>query len=321
METNTPKEYDLMDLLLAMWRGVVALFAGCKHLLIGACRLTYRYKRVMLVALLLGTAWGGYFAFRHRLTIVHTAESQLRIYVGGPYLSAEQLQYLDKLAATENHKQIAELTGLTLEQAKNIKAVRSYFVLTSPYDGVLTETDYQGKFIKDTTALRSPSHLTVQVDIANPRLADSLAFALETFLRGSSFMQAELDIERQHLQVLRAQYQAEVAALDSLRNLEYFDEQRNVSNLKLNGGVFVNERTHYLYHNDIVGLRDAVSSVDTRLAQVDRIVDCQHAFYLKKISFTIIFVTLKRIIFLCFLFLLFIWLYDSRSRIQQLLKA
>ncbi len=321
MENTGEKEYDLMDILVAVWNACLNAWKWCKRGLIWSCRLIYRYKWMMLLAFLLGTAWGTYFSVKHRRTMVFTTESQLRIYVGSPFVLAEQLQYLDKLAACELHAQFASKTGLTEEQAENVKAVRSYFVLSSPYDGALSETDYKGKFIEDTTLIRSHSHLTVQVDVADPNLADSLADAIETFLRGSQYMQSELEVERKHLYVLHEQYKAEVQALDSLRGLEYFDKGRNAGSVKLEGGVFVNERAHYLYHHDIVALRDAARDVESRLGQVDKIAECQHAFYIKKASFEIIKITLKRIIFMGGIFFIFLCLYDSRKRIVEQLKG
>lgn len=321
MENTTEKEYDLMDILISVWNGVKNCATWCQKAFLWSSRLAYRYKWIMLVAILLGTGWGVRFSYKHRLKLVYTTESQMRIYVGSPFVAAEQLQYLDKLAANENYDRIAELTGLTAEQAQNVKGVRSYFVLSSPYDGALSETDYENKFIEDTTLIRSRNHLTVQVLVSDPNLTDSLAFALENFLRGSQYMQSESEIERKRLSVLHEQYKTEVQALDSLRGLEYFDKGRNAGNVKLEGGVFVNERTHYLYHNDIVALREAARDVESHLDLVDRIAECQHAFYIKKASFEIIKITLKRIIFVCGIFFIFLCLFDSRKRILEQLKG
>lgn len=312
------KDYDLLDVLQGMWRGVVTLMQWLGYVLKGACKSVLRHKWAAVLTVVLFGGLGVAYVFKYDKVCLFDTDSEMRVYATDAYFVAEQLKYLDNLCSTGRYEEAAKLTGLDVETVKCIKGIDSYFVLFSELDQTLTVVDYEDRYLNDTTIKRDDKYLHVHVLVSHLKHLKELPAGIETYLRGSEYVQSRLALETKKLEDFRQYYAKEYAALDSLRDMEYFDQARNGQRERLEGGVLVKDNTHQLYHEDVMKLKASEMDCIERLKVIDQVAVFQHDLCVRKVKYPIVITPLMFAMVGLMLMLAFFAYFDNR---KELLKA
>lgn len=163
---------------------------------------------------------------------------------------------LDKLgnyARAGNYATLSSELNLSLEEARNIKDLETFWYYDIGGDGIFDGIVTDRTVLADTSVVKIDSVFILRVAVFSPGILEKLEGSLVNYLDTNPFLKA---LNKQRLSDLEArlnQTQYEIEKLDSLQKREYYT---NTDDLRQKEGqiVFTSEKTVRTYHTDMFKL-------------------------------------------------------------------
>ncbi len=252
-KSNTPQEIDLIELFrqLSQWinKKVVALFT------IGILLLHFiiRTSKWFILSLILGVTAG---------FIVHK--------ISKPYYQSELICNTYTVQNTEIIQNINKNNYKSIfaeADRQQIKEIHATYLLDINKDGKWDVVeDYSTINTEDTSIIqqRLPGTLCIVSQVYDTALISKLGEKIITHIAKNERIVKQNDIRLRQQREMIPKLEQEIAALDSLKKLEYFQE-KNQASAKIGEMVFMEEKETKLYHKEILSLSQQVQSLERQL--------------------------------------------------------
>lgn len=251
MENETKKEIDLIDALTNLGIGIWNMLKKCLKGIGWTLRLIYQEKFIILACMIIGAFLGVYLS----RVKVYRAEVEMKINAHDSYFYKNMIDPLFNQCKYRDDNSIAKDFGITLNQAKKIANIQSFFYVDVLSDGTPDYIDYKGIYnASDTMDIIMPDRLRIVVDCQDTSMFSNMEDLFAYFFSQNPQIVKENNLRKRQLDEKIAATTNEIVMLDSLRKREYFVRKRDVQ-LSTDKMVVV-EREMKLYHNEILALEN-----------------------------------------------------------------
>lgn len=276
MEENNSKEINLLQLIGAAVDWFVKVGKSVLNLIADLIKLSYRYKIIIGVVLVLSIVYGQYLARPSER--IYNAEAMAMLYGSEAQTVKEVSKQLENTLASNDLISFAAKLSLPDSIAKNIVGFQTFYVIDYLKDNVADKVDFANNHsLTDTLNLKMKDRLYFQVKIKKIAHLPVVQAALLQYFNSNSAMKTEFDIRKTEL-VNRIQIcNIESRRIDSLAKISYFknvDQQMSFDNNKL----LVGEQKKQLFYDELLRLNDIRSYSEFRLADFKQPVDLPSDF-------------------------------------------
>lgn len=172
--------------------------------------------------------------------------------------NAEMMQYLDRLHTYCNkgdYTELSKLMKLPEDVAKEIKDIDAYWIISHKREKIPLYIDYDKKFtVADTANTRMLDRMAVRLFTRTIINQDEVRDGIISFINSDSLLQQKNRLRlRQNKELLERLY-IDIAELDSLQKLKYFEETKNTQSQKATQMIFLQQQNTQLIYNDIYNL-------------------------------------------------------------------
>ena len=172
--------------------------------------------------------------------------------------AAEVIPYLNKLHifCTEgNTAELASALSVKHESINEINDISAFWIIDQNKDGIPDYVDYKNSHnVYDTTNIRMTDRLNIRVKVKSPQELSVISEGIISFIKKDSLFQQKnrLRLRQNNELLIRLDY--DIIQLDSLQQVKYFEETRNMK--PENGGqmIFLQEQKTQLVYKDIYDL-------------------------------------------------------------------
>ena len=153
----------------------------------------------------------------------------------------------------------------------NIKAIHGCYLIDFNKDKIADKIeDFNGKVVTDTSMLnkRMSDRFVVEAELYNAtdkNVLDDVKAKLFDYLNNDPWVINRNKIIIGEQKDMIARIDKEIAQLDSLKNTEYFKNNKQYKLDKNGGLMMVSEKDKHLYHNDIISLLSRKQSIERDL--------------------------------------------------------
>lgn len=153
----------------------------------------------------------------------------------------------------------------------NINAIRGYYMLDFNKDNIADKIErYNANAVTDTSILnkRMKNRFVVEAVLYNAtdkKVLDEVKTSLFNYINNDPWVINRNKIIIGEQKDMIARIDKEIAQLDSLKNTEYFKNNKQYKLDKNGGLMMVSEKDKHLYHNDIISLLSRKQSIERDL--------------------------------------------------------
>lgn len=174
------KELNLSELLMHLFKGIGNILKCLWRVFIQALRLSYQKKWILLGFILVGLLWG--FLVSTPDKHIHKGAITINTIIKGSQYSKEFIKTLNAECGKKDKSDFAEKMNLSLEDAKKIIALKSFYIVDVGDDDILDQVDFKDNFKGDSINTWSKNHLYVEMLSTDeklfPAIRDGIIFAL-----------------------------------------------------------------------------------------------------------------------------------------------
>jgi hypothetical protein len=249
---NQSQEIDLLDLFNRIGKGIknlfLSLFRGILFIVVFAIR-----KFHFLI--LFGVA-GGLIGLLFYSSTQRYYSSNLVVQPNG-ITSTDMINYINDLHDLCLKKNTPGLAyGLEMKDttAAKIKNIQAFFVIDLNHDGVGDYVDFKNNIdLKDTTQHRLEDRIYVTVEVFDNRVFENVKNGLFRYMRKNPYIIKLNEIRKNELKESIAQIDFEISKLDSLQDVEYFEDRGRIP-VKESQMMFLSEKEQHMYYKDKLAL-------------------------------------------------------------------
>jgi hypothetical protein len=172
----------------------------------------------------------------------------------------EIISYINRLhiyCDQENRKALSEAIDLNPEQIGNIGDVSAFWIIDNSKDGIPDYVDYdESHSIYDTVNTRMIDRFDVRVQINSPQELSYLRQSLINYINSNPLFQQRNSLRLKQNQEIISRLDYDIAQLDSLQKLKYFEETKNLQSKTSGQMIFLQEQKTQLVYPDIYSLYD-----------------------------------------------------------------
>jgi hypothetical protein len=246
-------EIDLLDLFRRIGKTLSRWFnALIRVFLISVVFLVRRWLPLSL-SVIAGIAFS-YFS-RSTNESFYTSDLVLRTNIE---YADEIIGYMNRLhtyCAQGNKIALAGAISLKPDQVKNIGDISAYWVIDNGHDNIPDFVDYTNSHsVYDTTNVRMKDRLSVRVRINSPQELSNVRNGIINYINSDLLFQQRNELRLRQNNELLARLQYDILQLDSLQQLKYFEETKNLESKTNSQMVFLQEQKTQLVYPDIYKL-------------------------------------------------------------------
>ncbi|MDX9694824.1 MAG: hypothetical protein RBT49_03440 [Bacteroidales bacterium] len=263
-EQQRNDEIDLIELFQKMGTGIKNMF----NKLIGLINSFFIFlirKSVWLITFIILGFIVSYMLFTMTKRY-YTSEMTARSNSMNNTVIVNSINLLNDLFISTNYSALSEYLQLTETQAKNIKSINAYYGIDINKDGIADFVDYKNSYNpKDTTQKRLGNVFYLQISVFDESVFPILKNSIKSYINNNPFV-----IENNNLRINQAENQiailrAEIAKLDSLQNVQYFEIPKTQKSNN-NQMIVLNEKDIKLFHEDKIKLNTKILELEKDLA-------------------------------------------------------
>ena len=268
MEENNSKEINLLQLISAVVNWFLKLGKSILNLVGEIIKLSYKYKIVIGIVLVLSIAYGQYLA--RPSARVYSAEAMAMIYGPEAQTVKEVSKQLENTLASNDLISFAAKLSLPDSIAKNIVGFQSFYVIDYMNDDVADMVDFENNHsLSDTSNTKMSDRLYFKIMTLNIRQVSQVQAAILNYFNRNDVLNTEYQIGRNELVERIRVCDKEYQRIDSLAKASYFkDIDKGVS--FENNKLFVGEQRKQLFYDDLIHLHDAKYKAEKKLADYKR---------------------------------------------------
>ena len=163
-----------------------------------------------------------------------------------------KINKLQSFCSEGNSEALSAAISMKTESVKNISDISAFWIIDLSKDGIPDYVDYKGNHnVYDTSNIRMQDRIDIRVKINSPQDLNLVRDGIISFLEHDSLYQRRNRVRLVQNHDLLSRLNTDIAQLDSLQKVKYFEETRN---MKPNSGgqiVFMQEQKTQLVYNDI----------------------------------------------------------------------
>jgi hypothetical protein len=246
-------EIDLLDL----FRGLGRTLKRWGNVLVKALLISILFLIRRWIPLGISLIAGIIVAYLSRSTTESFYTSDLVLRTNIEYVD-EIISYINRLhtyCTQENRNALSEAISLKPEQINNIGDVSAFWIIDNSKDGIPDYVDYdESHSIYDTVNIRMTDRLDVRVQISSPQELSYLRQALINYLNSNPLFEQRNSLRLKQNQEIISRLNYDIAQLDSLQKLKYFEETKNLESKTSGQMIFLQEQKTQLVYPDIYNL-------------------------------------------------------------------
>jgi len=245
-------EIDIIELFQKMGDGIKNLFIKLISLINSFFILLIRKSLWLITFIILG------FIVSYILFSItkryYTSEMTARSNSMNNTIVVNSINLLNDLFISDNYSALGDYLQISVEQAKSIKTIKAFYGIDLNNDKLTDFIDYNNTYNpNDTNQIRLGDVFYLQISVFDESVFPILMNSIKSYISNNPFI-----IENNNVRISQAENQilvlkAEIAKLDSLQNIQYFEipKSQKASNNQM---IVLNEKELKLYHEDKIRL-------------------------------------------------------------------
>ncbi len=258
---NEKRELDLLDLfrMFFNWLGfcIKSFFKGLLWIL----KFSFKNWKIIFASVLIGCGISFYFS-----------QSAKSVYEGTIILQNNVAKSADvalavkalntKINPDDYNALLSKILEIKRNVGKDIVSIKPYFIYSSDDEKLYNVIDFYGKY---TDKKPVSDRLCISVKTRNKRTFPILRNALVKYLSKNDYFQQLNGSRIEQLKMQKKTMEKELLAIDSLERLEYFQANKKINSIQMEGGLLVGDNKTQLYHENILALTDQIEKVKSDL--------------------------------------------------------
>jgi hypothetical protein len=237
-------EIDLTPIAIKLNKGVKLFINNTKKIAFVVV------KKIKTIALFTGIGAFIGILFLFILPSVYRAEMLLNSNFLSNEYTFRNIKTLNDLIKEDNHRELANKLGMSLENVKKIKAI-NYLNFRPNFD----------PFKKDTIALSSP--FRIEFLLRDNSGIDSIQFSLLNYLDQLEYSKTRKDIKQKSLLQLSLRIESELTQVDSLKSVV----KQSIVNSRSGNGIILGQPLNPVdVHKDAIALYEKDLQISSELA-------------------------------------------------------
>jgi hypothetical protein len=256
-------EIDLIELFQKMGDGIKNLFNKLISLINSFFILLIRKSLWLITFTILGAIVS--YALFTGTKRYYTSEMTARSNSMNNTVVVNSINLLNDLFINNNYSGLAGNLKISEEQAKNIKSIKAYYGIDLNKDGLADFVDYKNTYNpKDTNQIRLGDVFYLQISVFDETVFPILKNSIKSYISHNPFIIENNDVRirqsENQIQVLKG----EIAKLDSLQNIQYFEIPKS-QKANNNQMIVLNEKELKLYHEEKIKLNNLILAFERDL--------------------------------------------------------
>lgn len=281
MKENNPKEVDLLQLIsiVFQWmkRIVFEIVKWCGSIL----QLTYKYKWIVIITLILFVACGQYFA--RPSARVYKAEAMAMIQGSDAQTLREICKQLENAMSTNKQLSLAAKISIPDSVSNNIVSVKTYNVIDYLKNGTADQIDFKNTHSpEDTLNLIMNDRVYIQVKVRKTSQVPVIQAAIMNFFNQNPVLKEKHEVNKRNLLERIKICDIELQRIDSLAKVFYFKENNDQMKFE-NNKLFVGENKKQLFYDEMLNINQMKGVAQSRLADYVRPVNFPSDFVVNPI--------------------------------------
>lgn len=214
-------------------------------------------KRWLPLGISIIIGFGVSYFFKSSSTTTYTADMVLK---GNSITSPEMFRYFNRLQniiSSKNSDELARLLSLDSETSKNIVSLNADWIIDYDRDSIPDYINYSSnQDVNDTSNLkiRMQDRLNIRLSLRSSQELNSVSKGIVSFFEKDSLLQQRNRLRIRQNRDMLARLDKDIAQLDSLQKIKYFEESRSKESGKSGQMIFLQEQKTQLVYSDIYSL-------------------------------------------------------------------
>ena len=263
-EQQRNDEIDLIELFQKMGTGIKNLF----NKLIGLINSFFIFlirKSVWLITFIILGSIVSYVLFTYSKRY-YTSEMTARSNSMNNTVVVNSINLLNDLFISSNYSALAGYLKINEDQAKNIKSIKALYGIDVNKDGLADFIDYKDTYNpQDTTKQRLSDIFYLKISVYDETVFPILKNSIKSYINSNPYVIENNDVRinqaKSQINVLKA----EIAKLDSLQTVQYFEIPKTQKSNN-NQMIVLNEKDIKLFHEDKIKLNSKILELEKDLA-------------------------------------------------------
>ena len=266
-DKKSTNEVNLIDILAAVWNGIVRMVKFLVNLAGRMLQLLFRHKVMVLILLIACFAISQYFSrpgnrryHVEGMAVLHGVQAKTVKQIGSQLTISSPRFEVTSLG----HK-----LGLTDSVAKKLGGVLFFDVIDYKRDSVPDVVDFnRNHSLSDTVNVVMPDYVYIRLVMMGTNHAAEIGEAVLNFINNNPVVQSDFNTRRNVYKQQIALADLETQRLDSLTLIKYFEQDKPNIKFQDNQLLIGNQHTQ-LFYGDKLHLQRMKSEAETKLAQAE----------------------------------------------------
>ncbi len=254
-EKNTPvshnDEIDLLQLFRSFGDFIVRIFSGFFNLILKILLFSLKKWVYLLLAVILGVI-GSFLLTKTQESIYYSS----LVLKSNAVPNQEMISYinrLENLTSRANYPILANLLGISREDAEKINAIQAYWFIDKNKDGIVDGSDMDNRFLADTNVNKVGWKFGIKAIVTDPAVFNKITSGIIYYVSSNNYFNRMNKLRLDNLKEIIMQTGKEVEKLDSLQKKEYYMLE-DAARLREGQLVFTNDPEIQLFHEDLLTL-------------------------------------------------------------------
>lgn len=274
MENNKERELDLLDLLSIITKAIGRFCKNAIKYFLLTIIFSFKKALYFIPFLLIGIGIAFYLTMPEKRT--YRAEVILRINDGDSFTlnsitKALNSSYIAVPSKKKDIKKVAAMLNTTPEVAASLTDVQAFYLIDLNKNGTVDYIDYKRSFVEDTSHVVVRNQIAIRFESTNPANFYAIKDGFIHYLSDDEFLSQQRDTRQAHDRAQVKFYTAEIAKLDSLSNIEYFQKGDKIK-MTSKDGVMMVSSDKQLFQNQLIELNNSRRYHERRLEEGNDVV-------------------------------------------------
>ncbi len=266
---NEPKEIDLIELFRLIGKNIKDGILGIIKTILFLFVFGIKNTHWMLIFLIIGMLTG-YLFFSNTARYY---SSNMIVHPNG-IVASDIIQYINDLGnftETNNIEAIAKAMNQNDSVAMKLKSIQAYPYLDINKDGTGDFLDLIGKYNPmDTNIVIANDRVYIQVEVFDNKSFNSIKQGVFNYFSKNDYFERLYQLHKENLQEHISFNKNEIAKLDSLQNVDYFQNySQKFSQSKNSQLMFLSEKDKQMYYKDKAYLVNQKQTLEKELQLAD----------------------------------------------------
>ncbi len=172
--------------------------------------------------------------------------------------NSEMIEYINRLHSyfqQGNYIELSRILDTQVDSISEIDDIEAFWIISHKRERIPLYTDYDKKFtVADTAHIRMQDRMAIRVISKSKVNLDEVRNVIIDFINSDSLLIQKNRLRLRQNKELLNRLKIDIAELDSLQKLKYFEETKNNQSQKATQMIFLQQQNTQLVYSDIYGL-------------------------------------------------------------------